>query len=271
MSLPFTRSKETLAISLLVCACCFGAAPANRGFWSDHARPLPILTNETITALARVENTLYIAAGEKLFITKLGGTGLTDVTAKLLKQPADQVTRILVDEARQNTWIVTNDNLRLAECYSFSLQAKHCESTFIENELTMYERLSSNAPAPSIAAMAYDDRGAIVGFFKDGVYLYSMSDGKYRLVFKPQSAYKWATGALLTPAFGFVATRGDGLLVIDRATGSVSRFLDKHGQYIRTLAVDDGGNLYIGAFGLYKASLKDFMPAGTVQNGKVGG
>jgi len=231
---------------------------------------LPILTNQTITALALANGTLYVAAGENLFVAKPDGTELTNVTPKLHKQPADQVTSILVDAARQNLWIATNDNLHLAECYSFALEAEHCERTFIEDELKMYERLSRNAPQPSITAMAHDDHGAVVGFFKDGVYLYSLSDEKYKSAYKPNSIYNWPIAAILTPNLGFVATRGDGLLVIDRVTGAASRFPDKNGQYIRALAADEAGHLYIGSVGLYKAGLTGFVPDHAVQNRKVG-
>lgn len=256
-----SKTKKLLSTAVVLsCVYFIHAMPVRGCFWSDNARRLPVLTNETITALALADGTLYAATGEKLFMTNLDGASLTDVTAKLLKQPTDEVTAILVDRTRRNLWIATNDSLHLAQCYNFALQAQHCGGAFLEEELQMYERLRRNAPAPSIAAMAHDELGAVVGFFKDGVYLYSLRDYQYRLVYKPDNIYHWPVGALLTPTLGFVATRGDGLVVIDRTSACVSRFPDENGHYIRALATDGTGSLYIGSIGLYRAAVTDFVP-----------
>lgn len=176
---------------------------------------------------------------------------VTDMTRRITKGPDDEITE-MVDAEHRTLWIALNGNTHSASCYAYDLHVTACDSTFFEDLMRRYDDLGRNAPQPSISPPALDQRQAIVGFFKGGVYLYSIEGRQYRLVYTPSSAYNWAVGAVLTHKAGLVATRGDGLIVIDRVTGTARRFPDRPGNPIRTVAVS-GATLYIGARGVYQA------------------
>jgi len=256
------RDVRKAVLGALLAALCFlpgcGMGAAGGKSWTDQARPLDLLNQQRIAALASTRDRLYVSTGERVFIVALSGSSVTDATGRISKQPADEITEILVDAAREQLWIVLNQNAHLASCYSYDLAARQCPRSFLEQRMGLYERLRESGLPSSISALAFDDRQAVFGLFRGGIYLYAMKEGKSSLVYRPSSSDHWPVAAILTDVAAFVATRGDGLIVVDRKTGTAARFPDKPGQQVRAVAVREP-ELYLGATGLYRARIVDFV------------
>jgi mRNA-degrading endonuclease RelE of RelBE toxin-antitoxin system len=250
--------KAILSFLVALCLLRCGIAGPGKEYWVDRAQPLDLFEGRDVIALAAAGGKLYVSTGESIFIVALGKYTQTAVTQRINKQTEDRVTEILVDAGRKELWIVLNDNTHLASCYDYDLAAKSCLSSFLDERMALYEKLQRNGPNSSINALAFDAHQAIVGYFKGGIYLYSIDEGKYRLVYQPTSIDKWAVSCALTKDAAIVSTRGDGLIVVNRKTAVAARFLDKDGNYGRSLTVHDQ-DLYIGAKGLYRARIADFV------------
>ena len=119
------------------------------------------------------------------------------------------------------------------------------------------ETLERTGARSSVDALAFDSTQAVVGYFKDGVYLYSLRDRRAQLVYRPSDPGNSAVSAVLTGSAALVAMRGDGLVVVDRQTGKAVRFADRGTNDVRAVAVL-GQALFIGGTGLYRARLADF-------------
>lgn len=236
---------------------CLCTASHKERYWMDYAERIDLFKEHYIIALAIADDNLYVSTGTNLFIVNLDGYSLTEVTQKIKKEPQDQITGILVDPIIKELCIVLNGNVHSSLCYSYDLNIKQSQSSFLIEIIQFYEKLQKNAPQPSINTLDFDSYQAIVGFFKGNVYLYSIKNKMYQLVYKPTSIYNWPVSAVLTKTTAFVATRGDGLIVVDRKTATATRFPDKASNYIHALAVHNK-DLYIGAKGLYKAKITDF-------------
>jgi hypothetical protein len=206
-----------------------------------------------------VDRWLYAATGARLFRVNLDGVS-TDVTPKVKKSAADEITDILVDSDRKELWIVLNSNTLFASCYSDELEHRDCPRAFLDQRTALMEALQKNGPQSSVSALAFDAEQAIVGYFKDGIYQYSMRDRRQRLVYKPSSPGNWAVSAVLTSSTAFVATRGDGLIAVDRKTAAAVRFPDKDDNSIHSLAAR-GPELFIAAKGLYRANIAEYRKA----------
>lgn len=229
-------------------------------YWSDVARQLDIFKGQRIAALASAANRLYVSTGRNVFIVNVDNYSIVEATKHIKKQPKDEVTEILVDAARKELWIALNQNTRLAACYDYDLDARQCSRSFLDERMEIYGRLQKAGIQSSIATLAFDAHEAIVGVFKGGIYMYSMKDWKPRLIYKPSSPYHWPVAATLSEGTAFVATRGDGLIIINRKTGAAARFPEERRDRIRALAVHRS-DLYLGAIGLYKAKIDDFLAA----------
>jgi len=241
-----------------LCLACQSQGLGGR-YWIDHAKQSELFHGQDVVAVASVDRWLYVSTGASLFQVNRDGIS-ADVTARVKKSAADQITDVLVDSARKELWIVLNSNTLFASCYSDDLEPRDCPRAFLDQRTVLMEALQKDGPQSSVSALAFDGDQAIEGYFKGGIYLYSMLDRRLRLVYKPSSPGNWAVSAVLTNDTAFVATRGDGLIAVDRKTAAAVRFPDKDDNYIHSLAVR-GPELYIAAKGLYRANIAAYRTA----------
>ncbi len=231
-------------------------AGAEGNYWFDRAIKQEYFAGQFVTALGAVNRTLYIGANKSFFTLSLPGNKLIDQTAKIEKLPNDEITSILISQGKEEVWISTNGNTYSGKCYRYDLSPCQAQSSFLNNLLKEDE----NLPKPAccgIETFATEGEQVVEGYFKGNVYLCTQKTQRCKLVYKPTSYYNWAVASLMTGTTAYVATSGDGLIVIDRKTGSAARFPDKDQNYIRAIALD-GEDIFFGAGGLYKATVRDF-------------
>jgi len=238
---------------------CWSQAP-HGDYWVDRANQLELFRGREVTAIAFVDQRLYVSTGRKIFLVHADENSSIDLTERVKKRVADQITDILVDPVRNELWIVLNSNMLFASCYTVDLVPKDCPRAFLGQRTALIESLQESGPRSSVNALAVDAEQVIVAYFKDGIYLCSLQENWKKLVYKPSSPNNWGVSAVLTNNAGFVATRGDGLIVVDRKNATAVRFSDKDNNYIRSLAAH-GQELYLGAKGLYRANIADYRRA----------
>jgi len=253
----YMRKMKLLLIPLLT-AIVFSTALAEENHWADIARRLDVLNGEVITALATAGGTLYIGVGKSFFTLTLSDTKLVDQTAKIEKSAGDEITSIVVNQENNEVWVSFNNSNYSGKCYRYDLSRCQVQSSFLKDQLQQY----NNLPQPSccaIEAFASEGGQVVEGYFKGNVYLCSKKTHKCSLAYKPTSIYSWPVAVLMTKTTAYAATRGDGLIVIDRKTSKATRFPDKNQDHIRAMAIE-GNILFFGATGLYRATVKDFAP-----------
>jgi hypothetical protein len=245
-----------LVAALCLLPGCRSQAPGEK-HWQDHAAQLNLFEGRELAAIAYGGGRLYVSTGANVFIVGPDMRASTDATARINKEPGDHVTGILVDSAAKDVWIVLNSNTYLASCYDYDIAPKRCSGAFLDERVRLAEALEKSGPQSSVNALDFDREQAIVGYFKDGVYLRSMKDGQQKLVYR-ESPNHWASSAVLTKSAGFVAVPGDGLVVVDRQTATAVRYADRDGASIRALAAGPE-DLYLAAKGLYRAKIKAYL------------
>lgn len=256
--------KKKLFIIYLILAFffCTNMFATKEDYWMYYAEKLDILKEYEIKAIAIAENNLYVATGPgkngiatgiDLYLVDLNGYSIKKVTQKIIKEdPRDEITEILTNPLNKEIWIrLTN----IARCYNYDLSIKQSPSNFLNDRLEVSEKMKD-----SIGAFDLDKDQAVVGFFKGNIYLYTINTKKYQMVYELTDKYNWALSAVLTKTTAYVATRGDGLIVIDRKTGTAEPFFDTEYEYIQSLAVYNNTYLYIGSTnGLYKIKISDII------------
>jgi len=259
----FRNSFQGMVLFFLVVFCFSGwsKSVSSEKVWVSHAVRVCSLNGKQVTALASGGKKVFLATGNTVFMVTLDSTCVaTDMSAKVKKAVDDEVTDILVDDAHQELWIVLNGNTHAALCYSYNLDQKTCASAFLDHYLDMYTQIEGNPSSPSessIAVLAYDNRQAILGYFKGDIYLYSFAEATFKHVYKPTSIYNWAMAAAMTKATAFVVTRGDGLIAVDRQTGVAKRFHDLKGSPLSAIAAHQQ-DLYLATTEIYRAKIADF-------------
>src|SRR5690349_772540 len=91
---PRQMTKKLLPAAATLLAS-LGIMQAGPRYWPDYAQPTGVLRDREITALAAAESTLYVAAGESIFVVTLADHfRVANLTSRLEKGPLDEVTAI---------------------------------------------------------------------------------------------------------------------------------------------------------------------------------
>ncbi len=215
-----------------------------------------------ITALAEHNDFLYVGVTQKyrdtyiveVFIYNLKTKQIINCTKNLVTSDKDIITNIEIDERNNHIWIETNGNGLTSDCYDVNLKLikRHSDASstspndksrlFLENRLKMYEKLQ-NIQENSIWTFDFNDKYAVVGFFKGNIYLYDFQNQKSEMIYKPSSIYNWPISSVLNEKIGIVGTIGDGLIIFS---------LDDEDRKVIILS---DGDTSIDAIALNKASL----------------
>lgn len=229
-------------------------------YWKDCAVSLLGFEGKEINVVRSSAHGLYVATGHGLYLLDTTSGKISDQTIRIRKNEEDDVTDILFDDARQETWVATNGNTHSATCYKNLIVPDECKgSTFIKEWLAFVNLLQQSQPVPSsINAWAKDSSTAFVGFFKSNIYTYDIVSRKWALVYRTSSIYNSPTDVLVTKHLAVISTLGDGLLVFDRERGVVTRLkdIDVGRGYVRALTTD-GKRVYLGTTGVYSLNLSD--------------
>jgi hypothetical protein len=236
---------------------------AQQRSWDAIARRVSVLGDRHVEGLAFANAVLYVAARRNLFIYDPRTDSLTDVTARVAKGPDDDFTGLHADSARAELWIDTNGNFGAGGCYDYALLHRCAGNQFVSAYLDMSDSLTDGTPRSSVWTWDRDGDRVIVGFFKGEVSLFSLARRRFTVLYRPTSIYNWAVAVYLRGDVAFAGTRGDGLVAVRLgAPRAVTRFPDSdpYDSYVRALAVH-GDDVFIGAKGLFRAKLVDFLGA----------
>lgn len=194
------RPIRNLLISL-VClvgySCLASATSSADNYWEDKATEIKYYKGKTITALAVLGDSLYVAYKAdatppkyykvSLSIYRLPTGSSTDVTDKIATAGLHTITGIHIDNTMNQLWLETNNG---TNCYTPELSVvKTTDNTneaanskpqgqCFEQRISAFYQYHNFEGFDSIMAFDFDDGQAIVELFKEGIYIYSSKDNK---------------------------------------------------------------------------------------------
>jgi hypothetical protein len=228
--------------------------------WKQMVKPVKGFSDHQILALATDGEHLLV--GSFLNKKKQSGFEIYDLkTGQVLEKarrihlnPQDSITHILVDSKTHHVWIGTNNNLASARCYDDKWMIMKCDRSLLDDDVSKH---TAPKGMSSLETATYDQAGGVAGEFKGGVYL-AQDPAHLEKVYAPKDKFQWPVSSALTPDLAFVGTKGDGLIVINRANHNVERHPDHDSLDFAAAVTVAKDQVFIGGLGLYHAPLKTF-------------
>lgn len=239
-------------------------------YWKDYVTEVEFFSDKTVTAIAAVNDCLYVAAEihfqinnrndykTKFYIMNLKNNTITDVSSKVTDNPHWNINddNIKIDETTKTIYLIQvqgqNDffgsfDYAINRTEKLAKFRKKAEEYIEDDEEIMSLMLKGSIP---VILADHELNQYFLGVFRGNIYQLFRDKSTYRMIYKTSSEYNWPISGELTKDLVFFSTRGDGMVVVNRKNGKWKRYLDRDSsEEIRAFATYKD-KIYIGGKGL---------------------